>query len=95
MISTSKIIKIIVTIKKCKEKGIRADDLGSNPHSNGEDFSRSLLVFFDKINEIFITMKLTVKIAEDTINVIKITYIKIFKLFNWKLNILFILYKFN
>lgn len=40
-ISTSKIKKITVIKKKCKEKGIRADDLGSNPHSNGDDFSRS------------------------------------------------------
>lgn len=41
-ISTSKIKKITVIRKKCKEKGIRAEDLGSNPHSNGEHFSRSM-----------------------------------------------------
>lgn len=41
-ISTSKIRKITVIRKKCKENGIRADDLGSNPHSNGEHFSRSI-----------------------------------------------------
>lgn len=41
-ISISKIIKIIPSKKNRREKGIRALFLGSNPHSNGEDFSRSL-----------------------------------------------------
>ena len=36
-ISTSKIRKIIAIIKKCIEKGTRALDLGSNPHSKDED----------------------------------------------------------
>lgn len=48
-ISTSKIRKITVIKKKCNEKGMRADDLGSNPHSKGEHFSRSKCDFFDKI----------------------------------------------
>lgn len=50
-ISTSKIKKIIVIKKKCNEKGIRAIDLGSNPHSNGEHFSWSIKDFLDKIND--------------------------------------------
>lgn len=41
-ISMSKIIKIIPRRKNRNENGIRAVFLGSNPHSNGEDFSRSL-----------------------------------------------------
>jgi len=41
-ISTSKIRKIIAKRKNRKEKGSRADLIGSNPHSNGEFFSRSL-----------------------------------------------------
>ncbi|KAF8480536.1 hypothetical protein F5888DRAFT_1787188 [Russula emetica] len=41
-ISTSKIKKIIVIKKNRKEKGIRDDLLGSNPHSKGEHFSRSI-----------------------------------------------------
>lgn len=45
--STSKIIKITAIRKNCKENGIRADLLGSNPHSNGLFFSRSEKVFFD------------------------------------------------
>lgn len=48
-ISTSKIKKIIVIKKNRREKGNREEDFGSNPHSNGEDFSRSTKVFFDKI----------------------------------------------
>lgn len=32
--------------KNCDENGIRGDLLGSNPHSNGDIFSRSINVFF-------------------------------------------------
>lgn len=92
-ISTSKIKKITVIRKKCKENGIRAIHLGSNPHSNGEHFSRSEKVFFDRIidNNIII---LEINIIIIKIFVIKIIiYIKIIKLFDWKSNILNILYK--
>jgi len=41
-ISTSKIKKIIAKRKNRREKGSRADLIGSNPHSKGEFFSRSL-----------------------------------------------------
>lgn len=37
VISTSKIKKITAIMKKFNENGIRAEFLGSNPHSNGED----------------------------------------------------------
>lgn len=47
VISTSKIKKITAIKKNCKEKGNRADDLGSNPHSNGLLFSRSIKVFLE------------------------------------------------
>lgn len=47
-ISTSKIKKIIVIKKNRNENGKRDDDFGSNPHSNGEHFSRSIKAFFDK-----------------------------------------------
>jgi len=46
VISTSKIKNIIAIKKNRIEKGIRADLLGSNPHSNGVNFSRSLKDFF-------------------------------------------------
>lgn len=92
-ISTSKIKKITVIKKKCKEKGIRAEDLGSNPHSKGDDFSRSENVFFDKIIDKNIII-LEINIIIKKIFVIKmIIYIKIIKLFDWKSNILNILYK--
>ena len=41
-ISTSKIRKIIASKKNRREKGSRADLIGSKPHSKGEFFSRSL-----------------------------------------------------
>lgn len=53
-ISTSKIKKIIVIKKNRKEKGRREDDLGSNPHSKGVDFSRSIIVFLDRMDEAII-----------------------------------------
>lgn len=56
-ISTSKIKKIIVIRKKCKEKGIRAIDLGSNPHSKGEHFSWSIKDFLAKIKDKLINNK--------------------------------------
>lgn len=48
-ISTSKIRKITLIKKNRSEKGNRAEFLGSNPHSNGEDFSRSSIDFFANI----------------------------------------------
>lgn len=95
-ISTSKIKKIIVIKKKCKEKGIRAEDLGSNPHSNGEFFSRSIKDFFDKIIDNIIII-LEIKIINiEIINIKMITYIKFFfKLFDWKSNILIYINKIN
>jgi len=43
--STSKIKKITATKKNWTENGTRADLIGSNPHSNGEGFSRSIVSF--------------------------------------------------
>lgn len=47
VISTSKIRKIMAIRKKCRENGSRAEALGSNPHSNGDLFSRSRNDFFE------------------------------------------------
>jgi len=47
VISTSKIKKMTATKKNRREKGRRADLLGSKPHSKGEIFSRSREVFFE------------------------------------------------
>lgn len=45
-ISTSKIRKMTAIRKNRSEKGIRADLIGSNPHSKGDGFSRSVPTFF-------------------------------------------------
>lgn len=92
-ISTSKIKKITVIKKKCKENGIRAEDLGSNPHSNGEHFSRSEKVFFDRMIDKNIMILEINKIIKKIFIIKIIIYIKIIKLFDWKSNILNILYK--
>lgn len=42
-ISISKTMKIIANKKNRMENGIRALWFGSNPHSNGEDFSRFVM----------------------------------------------------
>jgi hypothetical protein len=39
----SNTIKITASKKNRMENGIRADRIGSNPHSNGESFSRLLI----------------------------------------------------
>lgn len=43
-ISISKTRKITARRKNRKEKGVRADPIGSNPHSNEDSFSRSCLI---------------------------------------------------
>ena len=73
VISTSKIKKITAIRKKRSENGNRAVPLGSKPHSNGEFFSRSEIVFFDRreainitnveINRIIATIKLKMTIV--------------------------------
>lgn len=47
VISTSKIRKIIAMRKNRREKGRRDDDFWSNPHSNGDNFSRSVKDFLE------------------------------------------------
>jgi len=54
-ISTSKIRKIIAKRKNRREKGSRADLIGSKPHSNGEFFSRSLRARFERTHPKVIT----------------------------------------
>lgn len=66
-ISTSKIRKITAIKKNRREKGKRADLFGSNPHSNGDDFSRSKMVFLDKTIDNIIRMVDKIKI-----NIIKV-----------------------
>jgi len=55
-ISISKIRNKSASKKNCNENGIRDVFLGSNPHSNGEFFSRSMIFFFLKIDAKNITI---------------------------------------
>jgi len=89
----SKIKKINLIIKKWILKGVWLFDIGSKPHSKGDDFSRSLIIFFEikkLINNIIIEIIIKVKII---INNWIIIY-TIFRFFNWKLNVIVILYKY-
>lgn len=74
VISTSKIKKITAIKKNWSENGSRADDFGSNPHSNGEFFSRSENVFFDKIDAKIITAILKIIRIIEILKIIKIIY---------------------
>nr|AGJ50261.1 NADH dehydrogenase subunit 3 [Pontoscolex corethrurus]AGJ50262.1 NADH dehydrogenase subunit 3 [Pontoscolex corethrurus]AGJ50263.1 NADH dehydrogenase subunit 3 [Pontoscolex corethrurus]AGJ50264.1 NADH dehydrogenase subunit 3 [Pontoscolex corethrurus]AGJ50265.1 NADH dehydrogenase subunit 3 [Pontoscolex corethrurus] len=51
-ISMSNTMKMIASSKNRMENGIRAMLLGSNPHSNGEDFSRSWVDRFRSNSEV-------------------------------------------
>lgn len=92
-ISTSKIRKIIVIKKNRSENGSREDDLGSNPHSNGDAFSRSTNVFFERIEASNITTIEINKIIELIVKIDKIIYTINNRPYDWKSNILFILYR--
>lgn len=76
VISTSKIKKITAIKKNCKENGRRADLFGSNPHSKGLFFSRSIKVFFEIIIANIITMNEIIKIIMEISIITKIIYTK-------------------
>jgi len=67
VISISKIKKIKLIIKKWILKGVWLLDIGSKPHSNGDDFSRSLNIFLE-IKKLINIIKI-----EIDINMIKIS----------------------
>ena len=73
VISTSKIKKITAIKKNRNENGRRAVPFGSKPHSKGEFFSRSEIVFFDSKEAIAITIVEIAKIiiiADDKIIIV-------------------------
>lgn len=74
VISTSKIKKITAIKKNRSENGSRADPLGSNPHSKGVAFSRSRMVFFDRIEAIVITIILIIRVSEMISERVMITF---------------------
>lgn len=68
----------MILIKKNRiEKGRRDEFIGSNPHSKGDVFSRSLSDFLDKIEAKYITTIATIKIIKAIKYKIEITYTKI------------------
>ena len=77
-ISTSKIRKIMAIKKNRIEKGVREDLKGVKPHSKGDSFSRSIIIFFEREDDKNITKKEIIKIIRDIINKLKIIYIKFF-----------------
>lgn len=93
VISTSKIKKITAIKKNWIENGSRLDLLGSNPHSKGLLFSRSINVFLEIIEANIIIIKEIKKIINEIYNIMKIIYTNLIRFFNWKLKVIFILYK--
>lgn len=88
-ISTSKIKKIMVIKKNRRENGNRDEDLGSNPHSKGDLFSRSANDFLDKIDARNITIIDSNIIIVEIKNTEKIiSTIIINRLYDWKSYIL-------
>jgi len=68
-ISISNTIKIIASRKNRIENGIRALWLGSNPHSNGDDFSRSAIDRIDTTHEtVYRIIGMMIATIEDIIN---------------------------
>lgn len=76
-ISTSKIKKIIAIKKNRNENGKRDDLFGSNPHSKGDLFSRSLIDFFDKKEANNITIIAIIIINKPIIKEANIIYTKL------------------
>lgn len=89
-ISTSKIKKITAIKKNRSEKGSRDDLLGSNPHSKGDDFSRSIIDFFDRIDAKIITIvEIAIRMVAIRLMIIIIYPEWIFSPFDWKSTILY------
>jgi len=88
-ISTSKIIKITAVKKNRDEKGSPAEFFGSNPHSKGDLFSRSLFIFHEisVVNIIMAADNRMVTVA--AVMVIIITCLVFHKFLDWKSSILY------
>ena len=95
VISTSKIRKIKAIKKNRKEKGSRADFLGSNPHSYGEFFSRSIMVFLARIEDKNITTEAIKKVSKEIVEINRIIFSKVYRLSDWKSDILYYIKKIN
>ncbi|XP_049847680.1 uncharacterized protein LOC126302173 [Schistocerca gregaria] len=80
-ISTSKIKKITAIRKNRIENGIRADLFGSNPHSNGDLFSRSLINFFDSVVARIITIIGIINLMKTLVDRIRIVFLDLYQAF--------------
>jgi len=80
-------------MKKWVLNGVWLFDIGSKPHSNGDDFSRSFVIFFEIRKLININIKEIVISKEIIISNWIIIYTNLIRFFNWKLNVINILYK--
>lgn len=80
-ISTSKIKKITAIKKNRREKGNREDLLGSNPHSKGDLFSRSIIDFLERIVASIITIEEIVIRIKPSVSIIRIIYFEIIQTF--------------
>jgi len=69
-----------------KLKGVWLFDIGSNPYSNGDDFSRSLIIFVEIKKLINIIVKEVIISKKIIIDNWIIIYTKYIRFFNWKLN---------
>jgi len=87
-ISTSKIMKITAIRKNRDEKGRRAEFFGSNPHSNGDLFSRSSLIFFDINVASIIMTDDSMMVIVAAIVIVIIIYLVFHKFLDWKSSIL-------
>lgn len=95
MISISKIKNNKLIKKNWILNGIRVLEMGSNPHSNEEFFSRFFKVFFDKIIfKINIIKGIINKIINKKNILIMVSRLKLIKFINWKLIVInIILYR--
>lgn len=82
-ISTSKMRNSTAIRKNCKENGNRAVDFGSNPHSNGDIFSRLIILFL----EIIVHSVINTTVSVPAIIILIITFIITFsylRSIDWK-----------
>ena len=85
-------MKITAIKKNRDEKGSRAEFVGSNPHSNGDLFSRSSLIFFEiSVASIIMVDDSRMVIVAIVIIIIIIIYL-VFKNFMIGIQIYFFLY---
>jgi hypothetical protein len=78
-------MKITAIRKTRDEKGSRAEFFGSNPHSNGDIFSRPSLIFFEiNVASIIMADDNMMVIVAAVVIIIIIIYLVFHKFLDWK-----------